>query len=174
MHLPKEFVVKFSGLSLGKHDFEFEVNDSFFEHFNEPDFEKSSIGVSLQLEKKSTMLELDLEFHGTINVPCDRCTDMFDLDVKGGQHLIVKFGTEQFDQTDDIIILEPEAYEFNVAPQVFELITLNLPLKKVHPEGECNREMLESIEKYAVHEDEEAVDPRWDALKGLKEETDKE
>lgn len=164
----KEFTVRFSGLNLGKHSFEFEVTDSFFESFDNSEVEHAALHVTLQLDKKVNMLELEFKVSGTINLPCDRCTDLFDLVVEGRHRLIVKFGDEPIEQTDDIIVLAPEAFEIAVAEHIFEMIALSIPLRRVHPEDSCDKEMLKSIERFSVNDEKKSEDPRWDALKGLK------
>ena len=50
---------------------------------------------------------------------------------------------------------------------LYEFITLLLPIKRIHRDGECDPEMIRSIEEHAFVEKEEDVDPRWDKLKGL-------
>ena len=52
----KEFLIQFSGLKLGKHQFEFLVNNTFFNHFNFEEFNDSKIKVKVQLEKKALCL----------------------------------------------------------------------------------------------------------------------
>jgi len=59
MDILKEFLIPFSGLKLGKHQFEFQVNNTFFTHFGYDEFNDSNIKMNVVLEKKSNMLELN-------------------------------------------------------------------------------------------------------------------
>ena len=86
----ERILVQFSGLKLGKHQFEFEINNTFFKHFDFEEFNHSEIKVKLLLEKKSNMLELHFSHAGFVNVPCDLTNENFDLPVKGKLNLIVK------------------------------------------------------------------------------------
>jgi hypothetical protein len=45
------------GLKVGKHHFEYQISNAFFEVFDYDEFESSDIKVNVVLEKKSTMLE---------------------------------------------------------------------------------------------------------------------
>ena len=83
MDILKEFLIPFSGLKLGKHQFEFQVNNTFFTHFGYDEFNDSNIKMNVVLEKKSNMLELNFSHKGTINVPCDLTNEDFDLPIKG-------------------------------------------------------------------------------------------
>ena len=67
----KEFDIPFKGLKEGKHDFEYHIDDAFFEHFEYDEFNGSNVNLALQLNKKSTLLELHFEVSGSVNVNCD-------------------------------------------------------------------------------------------------------
>ncbi len=58
MNKRKEFIIPFVGLKLGKHQFEYQINNSFFEIFDFSEFEKSNIKVNVVLEKKSEFIRI--------------------------------------------------------------------------------------------------------------------
>lgn len=122
------------------------------------------------MEKSSTMLELFFHIEGTVCVSCDLCTGDFSLPIDGDEKLIVKFGEEEFENTDDIIILPHGEHQINIAQPLYEFINLLLPAKRVHPEGECDPEMLRKLEEYRAGDKDsgESTDPRWDMLKNIK------
>jgi uncharacterized metal-binding protein YceD (DUF177 family) len=163
-----QYSVSFTGLSLGRHAFTFEVDNKFFACFEHSEITEGKLTIGVELEKSSTMLEFFFHIEGSVNVPCDVCTEDFDLAVDGDEKLIVKFGEEEYDNTDDIVILSPGEHEINLAQQIYEFINLAIPARRVHPEGECDPEMLARIEKYRVKNDEDDSDPRWDMLKNIK------
>ena len=78
-----EFLIPFIGLKVGKHSFEYNINNTFFDLFDYSDFESSTIKVNAILEKKSAFMELSLKHKGTILVPCDTTGEMFDMPIKG-------------------------------------------------------------------------------------------
>jgi len=68
--------------------------------------------------------------------------------------------------------LPHEAYEFNVAQFIYELIVLSVPNKRIHPnvvDGTMNSEALDILSGLQVKEEKtiENTDPRWDKLKNL-------
>jgi hypothetical protein len=81
MNNTKQYLIPFVGLKVGKHHFEYQISNAFFEVFDYDEFESSDIKVNVVLEKKSTMLELVYE--GTVNVPCDLTSEDFDLPIQG-------------------------------------------------------------------------------------------
>ena len=48
----KDFDIEFVGLKLGSHDFNYEIDETFFEDFNFTDFNKIKTKVKVKLEKK--------------------------------------------------------------------------------------------------------------------------
>jgi len=163
----KEFIIPFSGLKTGKHEFKFKIDHTFFEAFDQALLENADLDVDLVLEKVETMLILNLSASGFSKVPCDRCGDIFEMPVNCSERVIVKFGDEEFEQTDEIIVLSPKEYEIDVSQRIYEMIVLNLPNKRLHENpDDCNQEVLKKLNE--INSQEEEIDPRWEALKKLK------
>ncbi|AWH86909.1 hypothetical protein HYN59_03405 [Flavobacterium album] len=178
MKANKDFLIPFVGLKQGKHQFEFEINKTFFDDFGFDEYNDVNIKVNLVLEKKSTMLELSFKHKGTVNVPCDLSNEDFDLPVKGKLNLIVKFGDEYNDDNDEMLILPHGEYQVNVAQYIYEMIVLSVPSKRVHPgikDGTIDAAILDKLNELAPkekkskkeEEQKENTDPRWDELKKL-------
>jgi len=165
----KEFNIPFVGLKEGKHLFEYKIDNTFFELYNYSEFEKSSIDVTLEFVKKSTLFELEFTASGTVNVPCDVTNEYFDLEVTATLPLVVKFGQEYNDENEEILILPHEVYQFSVAQFIYEMIVLGIPNKRVHPkvlDGTMETEVVEQLET-KEEKTVETTDPRWDKLKNL-------
>jgi uncharacterized metal-binding protein YceD (DUF177 family) len=161
-----EYNIKFEGLKQGIHFYEFVVENPFFEEFDCFEFKKSIIYVDLEFKKQSTMLVLTFKFAGTITVPCDRCLDDVDVEIDGEEKLVVKFGNEEYDQTDEILILPIHEHELNVANYVYEFLNINLPQKRVHARKLCNHDVIDELEKIEK-KSEIDEDPRWSSLKDI-------
>ena len=165
----KEFNIPFVGLKEGKHLFQYKVDNTFFELYNYNEFEKSSIIVTLEFVKKSTLFELEFTASGTVNVPCDVTNEYFDLEITATLPLVVKFGQEYNDENEEILILPHEVYQFSVAQFIYEMIVLGIPNKRVHPkvlDGTMETEVVEQLET-KEEKTVETTDPRWDKLKNL-------
>lgn len=171
-----EFLIPFIGLKVGKHQFEYQINNTFFESFEYNEFESSDIKVNVVLEKKSTMLELNFKHKGTVRVSCDLTSEMFDLPIKGKIKLIVNFGEEFNNDNDELLILQHGEHQIDIAQYVYEMVVLSIPLKRVHPgikEGTLKTPALEKLNELTGKEQkkekiqEDNIDPRWDKLKNL-------
>lgn len=164
----RDFYIQFEGLKEGLHHFDLEVDDAFFSNFEGSLIEQGQLRVSLDLEKKSTMMELVFSIEGSVTRACDLCGDPLDVPVSLQQKLIVKFGEEEEESNDDLTFIPPSAFEIDVAPYIYEFIVLALPFRNVHPEGECNPEALELLNKLNAQKEDTGIDPRWNKLKQLK------
>jgi uncharacterized metal-binding protein YceD (DUF177 family) len=165
----KEFNIPFVGLKEGKHLFQYKVDNTFFELYNYNEFEKSSINVTLEFVKKSTLFELEFTASGSVNVPCDVTNEYFDLEITATLPLVVKFGQEYNDENEEILILPHEVYQFSVAQFIYEMIVLGIPNKRVHPKVLDGTMEAEALEQLEIKEEKtvETTDPRWDKLKNL-------
>jgi len=158
-----EFLIPFIGLKIGKHLFDFEVGNSFFESMEYSIIEQGNVKVTLELDKKETMMIALFHAEGIINTLCDRCNTPMDLEIDGGYKLIYKFGLEE-EEDEMLVVLHPDSYQIDIANPIYELITTQLPLRVLHDEGECDEEMWELLQQHIVNpEDEEDLDDEdWD------------
>ncbi|MFB1039065.1 MAG: DUF177 domain-containing protein [Polaribacter sp.] len=165
----KEFNIPFVGLKEGKHLFQYKIDNTFFELYDYNEFEKSSINVTLEFVKKSTLFELEFTASGSVNVPCDVTNEYFDLEITATLPLVVKFGQEYNDENEEILILPHEVYQFSVAQFIYEMIVLGIPSKRVHPKVLDGTMETEALEQLEIKEEKtvETTDPRWDKLKNL-------
>jgi uncharacterized metal-binding protein YceD (DUF177 family) len=168
----KKFNIPFVGLKEGNHLFEYEIDNTFFEAFNFDEFESSSVKVSLDFIKKSTLFDLSFTAKGFVEVPCDLTNELYKQDIEAVLPLVVNFGAEFNDENEEILILPHEAYEFSVAQFIYEMIVLSVPNKRIHPkvlDGTMDSEALKRLRELEIKEVKavEETDPRWDKLKNL-------
>jgi uncharacterized protein len=170
MKRKSDYTIPFAGLKLGHHLFDFEIDDTFFEELDYSLIQKGDIHVSIDLEKKETMLILLFSIKGSVESECNLCTDPVDFEIDNTFQLIYKFGLEEMDD-EAIIVIHPDSYQIDVTQPIYEFITISLPPRIIHEEGECNQEMIDSLNKYLSSKKEEPkdddIDPRWSALKNL-------
>jgi uncharacterized protein len=172
MSTARDYIINFGSLGPGEQEFEFQVNDSFFQRFENSVIQKGNVDVLVVVEKKENMLLLDFTMEGTVTIPCDRCMEDLDLDIEGYNELIVKLGEQNEELSEDMIVISSKEHEIDVAQYIFEYITLMIPMRNVHDEDEngqsCDPEVLKELEKHLSHEQNDSeTDPRWDGLKDI-------
>ncbi len=175
MKLLKEFTIPFVGLKLGKHHFDYKIEQTFFEHFEYDDFNDVNVTVDLVLEKKTTLLELHFKISGWVNVNCDLTNEPYNQPIENEFTLVVKFGDEYNDEYTDILIVPHGTFEINIQQYIYEIIVLAVPLKRTHPgieDGTLDSDILKRLEELSPKLNEkkdkdEDIDPRWNTLKDL-------
>lgn len=163
----KEFVIPFVGLKEGVHDFAFEIDAPFFESFEYSEISRGKLDVKVSMEKQSRMLIFTFAFKGFVNINCDRCMAEMEYPVEGGARLIVKFGQELMEESDEVLIIPEKESQIDLSGFIYEYIVLSLPYQRMHPDGEglCDSEVIEKLNEHS----EQETDPRWEVLKNLKE-----
>lgn len=166
----RNYDIAFTGLKNGKHEFDFEITQAFFELFGtEQEFTDPKITVKVLLEKHSTFLDFTIQTSGTVNLVCDISGKNFDYPIENSIKVLVKFGEEYDDSNEEVITIPHQDYTFNVAQLIYEDVMLSIPMKKISPNlSEEDLKILDKFSPKAEEEKEDTSDPRWDALKKLK------
>ena len=165
----KEYILSFSDVKIGEHCFDYHVDSAFFENFPESEIKQSDVKIDLILEKQEGMLVLFFDIDGYVEVTCDRCLDEFRFPVKTKEKLIVKFGKDYEELSDDMIVLPEKSHSIDLQQHLYEYIMLTLPMQRIHPDlpdgkSGCNQAMLAYLK---TAENTSQADPRWDALRDL-------
>ncbi len=169
----KEYNISFVGLKQGQHQFVYEIGKDFLDLFEYDDVNDLHQTVTVDLNKKSTLLELHFKNEGIVNVNCDLSNEPFDMNIQGNLLLVVKFGEEFNDENEELLILPHGESQVNVAQYIYELIVLSIPAKRVHPDvenGTLHSEILDKLEELSPKETVEEsknIDPRWESLKKI-------
>ena len=169
----RNYSIPFTGLAQGKHHFEFDVDDAFFNEFDYSLVKKADLKCEVEMEKQETMLILDFHITGTIDATCDKCLSQYPQELDVREQQIAKFSDEAIDEDDEIIALGKNEHEVMLAGLIYEYINVAVPFIAVcNNEGNtpyCDKEMLDKLNNLSANnEQDESPDPRWDALKKIK------
>jgi uncharacterized metal-binding protein YceD (DUF177 family) len=165
---------------------EYLLDNQFFANIDNEDVQKGKVKVTLTITKNAAGFLLNFTLNGTVVVLCDRCLDDMDYPINTTARLIVKFGKDYSEESDEVVIIPEAEGVINLAWFLYEFVALSISIKHVHAPGKCNKQMSAKLKKHAAKssdeedgsfemEDEniivtgedEATDPRWDALKDL-------
>lgn len=185
-----EFKLPLKSLAAGVHEFAYHLDKQFFVNMDSADIRDADLDVRLQVTYAHDVYDLAFAVTGNMTLLCDRCLDDLVLPVETSYHVVVKYG-DDYDESDELLQIPESDNSLNVAYMIYDTASLAIPLKHVHPQGQCNRQMSALLKKHRVSEagDEEAAmdcaefaddwsdssedreaggtDPRWDALKKL-------
>lgn len=163
-----DYIIPIQGLSLGKHQFVFEIDNAFLKHFAELEVEQGHITVDVKIVRESGLIDFTFVLNGELELPCDRCLDLFYCPVHGEFRLIVKYGEAYDEISDEVIVIPAQESRLDLSQYFYEYINLMIPYQKIHPlskqgKSTCNKEMEKKLNTYSATE----IDPRWDLLKNI-------
>ncbi|MDR0370650.1 MAG: DUF177 domain-containing protein [Prevotellaceae bacterium] len=186
--MPKfeQYNIPLKDMKSEKQSFEFNLDDVFFKKIDSPEVQRGSVKATVNVKRISEVYELLFDLDGVIKLPCDRCLDDMNQLVRYKDKIQVKLGVD-FSEEGEIVVVPEKDGVINIAWFLYEFIVLNIPMKHVHPSGECNKTMAGKLKKHLTRqkddeddfdddmdEDETAynedyTDPRWDILKNISE-----
>ena len=171
----KPFLIPIAGLKVGIHQFDYQIDETFFQHFENSPIHTGKVQLSLEFDKRSDMIILGFDLKGKTPMACDRCTADINLPFEGNYTLIVKYEDESDDTESDLVYIHREETILDVSKFAYEYICLSIPLIKVYDcdleeELPCNTSILDRLNQpfSEDNDDEPPNNPIWDALKDLK------
>ena len=169
--MSETFTIPFKGLKEGRYDFDFKVDDEFFEKFEESEIKEGTLLAVVKMDKRTSHLDLLVKVTGAAVISCDRCLEMFSYPISCENRIDVKFGEDNSSGDADVIYLSTDEHELDLRQHIYEFIHLALPIRRVHPIDKngkigCNPQMIEKLKELLIDEDKQNnTDPRWDELK---------
>ncbi len=146
-----QYKVQLASLADGHHEQDFHIDTEFFKNMENTDVHFSDVDVHLDLEKKRDVYDCTFHCKGMMQIPCDRCLDPLDHEVDTTYHIMVKYGDEYNDESDDLLVIPYSNSYLNVAYMLYDTLLLTIPLRHVHPQGKCNRAMAAALNKHNAH-----------------------
>lgn len=169
--------LKLSGLASSKQTFTRSLTTDFFDEVEPVEVRSADVTATVTVAPADTDgCHLVIECRGHLVIPCDRCLADLTHEVDARYEVTVRVQGDVYDDSSDTQLLVPESWqELDLAPLVRDTILLTVPMIHSHPEGQCDSEMTQYLADHRVDDlpgDEAAedIDPRWAALKQLKDE----
>lgn len=160
------YQIQHTELDDGSHQFDFQADDKIISRFENEEIRNTDLSVSAILERKSDDFMLILDAKGSIELQCDRCLDFFTRDMKLHHEVSIQLAEEtNFDTDEDFVTLSKSDNYLDIAYFIYEMIILDLPIRRVHPEDEngnsmCNPDVIKYItgESQITEEEGEVID----------------
>lgn len=168
MRHKSDTIIQFKGLESGSYTYQYTLDEDFFSEFENEEFASAKVDFDVHLEKSERMLVLNFSFTGTVQSQCDRCLGELEVPVSGEEMLCVKFGNQDNHDDEDVLFIPDNENQIDLAQWMYEYTVLAFPMRHVHPDGECQPEMVKLLHQKNEDAEEQQTDPRWEALKNLK------
>ncbi|MEM6647553.1 MAG: DUF177 domain-containing protein [Bacteroidota bacterium] len=127
------------------------------------------IEVNLELDRMEDRVLVSIEAAATATLECDRTLEPFEQDVEGIYKVYFApphfFGSaDRADEDDAMRVLPAGETELDLTQEVRDTLVLALPTRRISPEAEA----MEVPTQFGGGDD--AIDPRWEALRQLRSE----
>ena len=131
------FVINLKDQKVDVTEYQWVVDDSFFQTMEASDIQHGKVDVSLSVRRTSGAFALTFRFKGMLKLPCDRCMEDMELPIEAERCLKMKLGDEYDDDGELVTIPYGEGNAVSMAWHIYEFIALEMPLRHVHPDGKC-------------------------------------
>lgn len=159
--------IELAPLSHGQHQLELAPEPADLE-LDEERFSDIHVRVFLDYAERRVLAAFDVSASATLE--CDRTLKLFDQDVSGSHSVLfapAEVVADQEEADDSVAVLDPEAESIDLAQPVRDTLLLALPARCVAPGAED----VDLPTHFGTPEGEEAIDPRWEALRQLRDES---
>ena len=171
MRTTDQLILDLRAMKEGNNALHFDLSDDFFESLDDAEVRRGDVSVDINADRVGDYFELTVSAKGTVHVPCNICLDDMEQPIEGSDVLTARLGDVSGSDDTGLVTVDRESGMLDTSWFVYETIALGIPIKHVHPEGECNPDMLRVLKEHqpkGVEAGETQVDPRWNALKELK------
>ncbi|MBM3416724.1 MAG: DUF177 domain-containing protein [Bacteroidetes bacterium] len=177
----REFEIAFVGLKPGVHNYNYTIDDRFFEAYQQQDFTNCHANIKLALDKKSSFMLLKFEIGGQLEVACDRCNSRLPLELWDEFNITVKMVEEpelmnEKEDDPDVYYISRSESHLDVANWIYEFINLSIPMQKVclyeSMDGPfCNPSAKEMLHKMETGDERKETkdNPIWKGLEKFKD-----
>jgi uncharacterized metal-binding protein YceD (DUF177 family) len=167
-----KYCIDIVGLKNQEYQFEYKIEPSFFQQFDESGIKKCSFDCLVVLRKTDGFIEANFNIRGYVELECDRSLDKFDHSIDINKRMIFKFGDEDREIDDEVEMISQDRQSLDMSHFFFEFISMAIPMKKLHPRYQNEEQKDEELYFSSEEEDldnREDIDPRWEALKKLRD-----
>lgn len=142
MELEQKYSIAYKGLKNGLHEVDFDVDGALFKAYESKEIKDGRCKVHVDIDKSDTQLILDVTIDGHVVCECDRCLEDCTIPVHFDGRLTVFVSDHQGEYDGDYMWVSPDEEDINLMQYIYESIVLSLPYRRVHPDGECDPDMM--------------------------------
>ena len=142
MELEQKYSIAYKGLKNGLHEVDFDVDGALFKAYESKEIKDGRSKVHVDIDKSDTQLILDVTIDGHVVCECDRCLEDCTIPVHFDGRLTVFVSDHQGEYDGDYMWVSPDEEDINLMQYIYESIVLSLPYRRVHPDGECDPDMM--------------------------------
>lgn len=127
------YILPIGGLDIGIHRYDFKLDDFFLQQCEDSPYKEADVDFEVDVDRRANMVVLNVSMQGLVRCTCDRCIAPINLPIQSEHRVILKEkeGMEAASE-DDIIYIEPGLKQFSIAPLLYDIFVLAIPIKKIY------------------------------------------
>lgn len=175
----RAFDIAFVGLKPGIHEYEYIINDHFFQEYQPQEFTGCQAKVKLSLEKNTGFLMLRFEVGGSLEIVCDRCSNNLPVQLWDEFKVLVKLADNpdemnNSEEDPDVYYISRTESHLHIADWIYEFINLSIPMQRMCGPEEiggpyCNKEVLQKLAEMKPDEGSTSIWKGLDQFKNISE-----
>jgi len=184
----RDYDIAFVGLKQGIHEYQYQVDDRFFEAYQQQDFRNCRANIKLTLDKQNGFMLLKFEIGGAVEVTCDRCgSNALPMNLWDEFNVVVKLAEDPDsmnvqEEDPDVYYISRGESHLHIADWIYEFVNLSIPMQRMCNEKEegsdfCDNDVLAMLRQAAAataaEERPVSENPIWKGLEKLKKNLDK-
>lgn len=145
----RSYRLALASLPEGVSEHDYVLDTAFFEAMEQSEVVGADVKVHLEVDHKNGAYYLHIGAEGELSIPCDRCLEPMGHPVNLEENLTVKYGAEYDDSADGVLVIPETDASLDLAPLLYDMMLLSIPMRHVHPEGSCDPSMSRILEEHA-------------------------
>ena len=176
----REYSLDVARTKAGKSETSYKIDKTFFEKFDKSQVKEGDLKIDVNLDKTQSLIDARFQLHGWVYLDCDRCGSPYQQNIAKDFRIIFSFTEREGYEDAEVVFVDREEDQLSLIQEFYDFIHVSLTMRK-DPDPEvhlCDPEVLrmlgldeEGKPVENVKSDEE-IDPRWAALKQLKDKLD--
>ncbi len=128
---------------------EYAIDSSMFQSVDNGVVKSGECVARVTAARRATGYDIAFDIRGTVTVECDRCLNDMEVSIDRTEKLEVRIADRNEDAGETVFVSK-DTTKIDLWPFIYDFIALAIPLAHSHPEGQCDREMLDTLDKYMV------------------------
>jgi len=157
--------IDLQALKEGQTTLHFTLDNDYFKNASLHDVLGGTVHTEVIIDRHKRLFDLKLHAKGTLRIPCDICLEEMEHAVDYDDLFVIELGNGTPD--GDTIVIDEQNPMLDFAALINDSLDLQLPIRHVHEEGQCNAEMIARLNAQN-QSSTETIDPRWKDLEKLR------
>jgi len=111
----------------------YELGTTFFGLFEHSLLEKGKLTATVSVDSKRSNIQLLFSIIGAVELRCDRSLETFAYPVHIKKEVNFTLGHENKELATELYMLEHKTATINIAQHLYDFVSLEVPMKKLHP-----------------------------------------